>query len=93
MDSFIPSILSLFHFTLQQAYLVLMDALPKELKCKDRHGTEYEASSENNITDEDEVMNTTTPSVPNYMSFEFFDPKFDHSSYIKKLCTISLLLL
>jgi hypothetical protein len=24
-----------------------------------------------------------TPSIPNYNSFDFFDPKFDHSSYSK----------
>ena len=24
-----------------------------------------------------------TPSVPNYKSFDFFNPKFDHSSYSK----------
>ena len=27
-----------------------------------------------------------TPSVPNYNSFDFFDPKFDHLSYSKNLC-------
>ena len=26
-----------------------------------------------------------TPSVPNYRSFDFFDIKFDHSSYSKKI--------
>jgi hypothetical protein len=27
----------------------------------------------------------TTPSIPNYKTFDFFYPKFDHSSYLKKL--------
>ena len=27
-----------------------------------------------------------TSSVPNYRSFDFFDIKFDHSSYSKNLC-------
>ena len=27
-----------------------------------------------------------TPSVPNYRSFDFFDTKFDHLSYLKNLC-------
>ena len=29
---------------------------------------------------------TTTNSVPNYSSFDFFNSKFDHSYYSKKLC-------
>jgi hypothetical protein len=28
----------------------------------------------------------STPPIPNYRSFDFFDPKFDHSSYSKNLC-------
>ena len=28
---------------------------------------------------------TNTTSVPNFSSFDFFDPKFDHSSYSKNL--------
>jgi hypothetical protein len=32
----------------------------------------------------------TTPSIPNYKTFDFFDIKFDHSSYSKKLCKISI---
>ena len=28
---------------------------------------------------------SSTPSVPNYRSFDFFDTKFDHSSY-SKIC-------
>jgi len=27
-----------------------------------------------------------TPSIPNYKSFDFFNFKFDHSSYSKNLC-------
>ena len=31
----------------------------------------------------------TTPSVSNYMSFDFLNLKFDHSSYSKNLCKYS----
>ena len=34
-----------------------------------------------------------TTFFPNYNLFDFFNLKFDHSSYSKKLCKISLLLL
>ena len=30
-----------------------------------------------------------TPYIPNYKTFDFFDPKFDHSSYSKNLCKYS----
>ena len=29
------------------------------------------------------ILYNTTPSIPNYRSFDFFNPKFDHSSYLK----------
>jgi hypothetical protein len=32
-----------------------------------------------------ELILIYTPSVLNYRSFDFFDTKFDHSSYSKKL--------
>jgi hypothetical protein len=31
---------------------------------------------------------SSTPSLPNYKTFEFFDPKFDYSSYSKKFVQI-----
>ena len=33
-----------------------------------------------------------TPSIPNCKSFDFFYPKFDHSSYSKNLCKYSQIL-
>ena len=33
-----------------------------------------------------------TTSIPNCKSFDFFYPKFDHSSYSKKLCKYSQIL-
>ena len=35
------------------------------------------------------MENICTTSVPNYSSFDFFDPKFDHSSYSKKFVQMS----
>ena len=34
-------------------------------------------------------MPAWTHFVPNYNSFDFFDLKFDHSFYLKKLCKYS----
>jgi len=32
------------------------------------------------------ILEKLPPSIPNYNLVDFFDPKFDHSFYSKKLC-------